>query len=276
MTSVPRWFPMVITQTDVVGGFTVHLTTNVPCHLWLYYTSQENWVHRKPVLDRGIMLPYDAYWCFVAWASLEQEEAGDTTIHTFNWLGWEHCQTKYFRFAGRIAGQDSPSDSPVFHKHYTAPVYFSVGGISPTTTGFGAKHTIINSENPCTGSGFITKLTTFVVQVPINDFKVGIFTQVAPNVFTTRSWASLWTLLAGGLHIITVDHSNNPLKLEIEPGDFIGYYYQTDVHGIGKLAGDYTVGPGRWHVFNADVIPCVSQLFGWYSPTDVYFLGESS
>jgi len=121
---VDRWYPLTISQTLIAGGFTIVLTTDKPCHLWLYWTDSVPWVHRTSTIERGLAVPWDAYWCFVAWHMIPQDEPGDTTTHTFTWLGWMNCQTKYFRFHGTIGLVNSPSDSPIFHKHYlwTAPI----------------------------------------------------------------------------------------------------------------------------------------------------------
>ena len=118
MPATNKWLPLAITQEQVTGGFNIVLTTDVSCHLYLYWTNKAPWVHRTSKLDRGLTVPWDAYWCYVVWTLLDQEEPGDTTTHTYNWTGWENCQTKYFRFHGTIAGNTSPSDSPIFHKHY--------------------------------------------------------------------------------------------------------------------------------------------------------------
>lgn len=115
------WFPLVITQATVSGGFNITLTTNRACHLYLYWTDKAPWVHNITRNERGLLVPWDAYWCYVVWTLIDQNEPGDTTTHTYSWLGWEHCQTKYFRFHGTIASNTSPSDSPIFHKHYIKP-----------------------------------------------------------------------------------------------------------------------------------------------------------
>ncbi|MBA7526064.1 hypothetical protein ES705_18224 [subsurface metagenome] len=117
-----RWFPRTLQQEDTLDGFTITLTTNTPCHLWLYWTDHKTWVHQKSMTDRGLVVMDAGYWCFVAWHKIEQNEAGDTTIHTFTWPDWAKCQTRYFRFHGEIAGVESPSDSPILHKHKTEEV----------------------------------------------------------------------------------------------------------------------------------------------------------
>ena len=113
-----HWYPTSITQEQVAGGYDITLTTDTGCHLWLYWTDKEPWVHRRSTTERGLTMPWNSYWCFVDWYLIEQNEAGDTTTHTFNWLGWVVCQTKWFTFHGDIAGEESPSTGPILHKHY--------------------------------------------------------------------------------------------------------------------------------------------------------------
>ncbi|MBA7584128.1 hypothetical protein ES708_26081 [subsurface metagenome] len=63
-------------------------------------------------------LPWGVYYCFVAWQSVEQLEAGDTLLHTFEILDWSYCQTKWFAFRGTVADVLSPSVSALFEHHH--------------------------------------------------------------------------------------------------------------------------------------------------------------
>ncbi|MBA7682657.1 hypothetical protein ES703_91009 [subsurface metagenome] len=67
----------------------------------------------------------DARFCFVAYQDLEQNEPGDTFTHTFTWLGWLHCETRYFYFWATWMGERMISTSPIFYKHYVAPKVFT-------------------------------------------------------------------------------------------------------------------------------------------------------
>lgn len=118
---VDRWFPLAVTQVVNMDGFTITLTTDVPCHLWLFYTFKEPWVHPIAKTSRGLTAPWWAYWCYVNWIVVEQDEPGDTTIHTFQITGLVTCNRIWFRFHGNIASVSSPSDSSIFEKHYTQP-----------------------------------------------------------------------------------------------------------------------------------------------------------
>jgi hypothetical protein len=68
-----------------------------------------------------LTLPWGVYYCFVSWQSVEQQEAGDTLIHTFEVTPWVFCETKWFAFRGTVAGELSPSVSPIFHHHHPGP-----------------------------------------------------------------------------------------------------------------------------------------------------------
>lgn len=95
----------------------IHITTNNRCHLTCYYTHEVPLRHDVVRTDRGISLPWDAYFCFAAYRSVEQIEPGDTYEHTFEVPEWSYCQTKYFCFRGTVAGVLSPSVSPIFKYH---------------------------------------------------------------------------------------------------------------------------------------------------------------
>ncbi len=118
MVTVPRWAPIDIVQEWAGNTATIVLTTNTPCHLSMYWTTKQPWVHRKERIVRGLTVPWDAYWCFAAWTENEQEEPGDTLAHTFVKPGWQYCETRWFCFRGTVEGVLSPSDSPIFSKHY--------------------------------------------------------------------------------------------------------------------------------------------------------------
>jgi len=115
---VLRFHLLTIDHEMVEGGFTVTITTNAACHLYLRYSGVFPRIHRKSVARRGLVMGWDARYCFVAYQHLEQDEAGDTFTHTFTWPGWENCNTRYFYFWGTMGGQDMVSDTPIFWLHY--------------------------------------------------------------------------------------------------------------------------------------------------------------
>jgi len=113
---------LTIAQTIIAYGVRILITTNNPCHLTCYYTDQEPGIHRTSRTQRGLTVPWGAYFCFVGWLSVEQTEPGDTLIHTFDIIPWAYCQTNWFAFRGIVAGELSPSVSPIFKKHRQTPL----------------------------------------------------------------------------------------------------------------------------------------------------------
>jgi len=70
------------------------------------------------LIRRGISLPYATRWCFVNFEENEQEEIGDTLIHTFIKPNWPICETRYFYFLGTKQAEEQPSASPIFKHHH--------------------------------------------------------------------------------------------------------------------------------------------------------------
>lgn len=112
-----RFAVLNVEQILTAFGYKIIVTTNVPCHLWKRWTTIHPQIHKIPVLRRGLYLHTDIRICFVAYKDHEQEEAGDTTIHTFIEEPWPVCQTRWFMFRGTIDGIESPSTSGLFTKH---------------------------------------------------------------------------------------------------------------------------------------------------------------
>lgn len=95
----------------------ITITTDVPCHLWLFWTDQEMRIHNDPVRWRGISMPSHPRYCFVEWDKIDQDEAGDTLLHHFTFPGWYFCLRRWYIFSGTIAGNRSPSASPIINAH---------------------------------------------------------------------------------------------------------------------------------------------------------------
>ena len=111
-----------IAYTPAPTALSFVVETNNPCHLTCYYTDKEPGRHRTARNQRGLTLPWGAYYCFVAWKTVEQTEPGDTLIHTFEIPDWSYCQTKWFAFRGTVAGVLSPSVSCLFKYHHPGPL----------------------------------------------------------------------------------------------------------------------------------------------------------
>lgn len=77
------WALEDIQQTLLATGYKIVTKTDVAVHLWLRWTYKPPQKHAKPVLRRGLLMMYDARFCFVDFCDVEQEEEGDTFTHTF-------------------------------------------------------------------------------------------------------------------------------------------------------------------------------------------------
>ena len=100
-------------------GFIITLQTNVPCHMWLNPLINPVWNHPRSHLNRGLLTSYDSYRCINILKDIEQEEAGDTTEHTFIWTGWIWCQHEQFVFTSENNGCPIVTVSPPYKLHYS-------------------------------------------------------------------------------------------------------------------------------------------------------------
>ena len=279
MTSTELWALLSIEQISTVDGYLIIATTDVPCHLWAYYTFEEPWVHRTTRVRRGVNYPWFAYWCFVSWKKVEQQEAGDTLIHTFLIPSLIYCQTFWTALAGTIGGVRSPSESPIFKKHYdyqALPPTIFIGGTTIINLGAPGTWTWISKLIPANKSGLITQVSFWAIQHQLIDLRVATFQEVSPNHFTTREYADLGSYWDPGLNVVTRDHHGIPLHLNVEPGDYIGYWHSTDVAGRGRIAWDPAPGTDAWLNTSGNVIPCTNLEFTPYPITGLYIHGSGN
>lgn len=105
-------------RADQVGqGANITVTTDIQCHLYMRWTMQPPRTHKDPLYRRGAWFPEKVRFCFVEYEDNEQEEAGDTLIHTFIKTPWPYCQCRYFYFWGKVGETVCKSDTPCFQLH---------------------------------------------------------------------------------------------------------------------------------------------------------------
>lgn len=107
-----------ISYRYLCDGFEITVTTDIPCHLYMRWTTVKPKIHVVPKYLRGIYMHGDPYFCFVAYIDNEQEEAGDTLTHTFVKHSWPVCETRWFHFWGKVAGATAPSTTAIFELHF--------------------------------------------------------------------------------------------------------------------------------------------------------------
>lgn len=115
---VTHWAPLDVQEEKLPDGFTIVVYTDTPCHLWCRITKEKPLKHTLPSRRRGTFLQGEVNFCFVVYDDNEQEEAGDTLIHTFIKPSWPHCETRWCYFIGTIDSQPSNSTSAIFPYHF--------------------------------------------------------------------------------------------------------------------------------------------------------------
>ena len=107
---------MIYTHWDI--GLAIRFPSSVPCHLTCYWTDKRPLKHPTSRILRGLKVPWQTYYCFVAWHPVEQTEIGDTLYHTFELPDWKEDETRWFTLRGEVDLVDVPSVGPIFeHTH---------------------------------------------------------------------------------------------------------------------------------------------------------------
>ncbi|MBA7543758.1 hypothetical protein ES705_36098 [subsurface metagenome] len=105
-------------------GVRIRVTTDVPSHLFIRLSSQVPRIHKQPELRRGVQFATDVRFCFTVFDDNEQNEWGDTLVHSW-WLeNWPVCTTKWLYVWGMRSGEVCVSTTAPFkyHNDGVAPV----------------------------------------------------------------------------------------------------------------------------------------------------------
>lgn len=145
---IPNWAPEGLTYIPLLDGVRFCLSTSVPCHLTCYWTDVEPRKHRTTRTVRGLDVPWNTYYCFVAWREVEQTEPGDTLYHTFDITPWPLGERRWFTFRGEVDDVQSPSVGPIFY--YTPTAYRSLDDIlRPDAPGDVCSNYLTGTGPPC-------------------------------------------------------------------------------------------------------------------------------
>lgn len=98
-----------------VDEFTFWCKTDTPCHLTLHLSIEKPIVRRIPYQKRGADFELSSVTCFVEIATYDQDEAGDTTIHTFTIPLVAYDLPHYWYLTGTQGGVPCKSISQIFH-----------------------------------------------------------------------------------------------------------------------------------------------------------------
>lgn len=116
-----RWLIQDYAQTWLNATCQVTFNTDRPVHAWLRWTDQQPDMHLQSMERRGLRMWTEPYYCFTQHQEIEQEEAGDTTSHTFIWPDWYTCLWRWFLFWATADGVTTPTQWGIFKKHYVGP-----------------------------------------------------------------------------------------------------------------------------------------------------------
>lgn len=127
-----RWYVADYDHTWVYNTLQVTVTTDVPCHLNLQYTSQPSRMHMKWDTDSGYRWMWNPYYCFVEYTPVDQTEPGDTLTHTFVIPAWNLMETKWWIFTGTMFGAPAVSVSCIFRAIFDHLfVYLTIDALGP-------------------------------------------------------------------------------------------------------------------------------------------------
>ena len=162
MASGNRFLVVDYAHSWTGATMTVVVTTDVPCHLWLRYTNSPERMHLQVKTKRGLRFMANPYYCFVAYQEIEQNEAGDTTEHTFTWGPWATNVCFWYYLRGTIATVASPSTSPVWYQCFNQGPVFTLG--------------ILGQDPPLSGTVYLEAAgdTGLTNNVPVNAVTIAI------------------------------------------------------------------------------------------------------
>jgi len=205
-----HWALKDIQQTITKTGVEIKVWTFQLCHLWFRWTHTHPQEHLTPRILRGVAIYSDKRFCFVNYHDNEQEEGGDTYVHTFTKEPWEYCETRWFYFHGRVDNLRSPSTSAIFKKHRTPPPspFLFQHHIIGDTFGVGIKDRFWYAQS------FKPSFTHKVVKV-----KLKLYRETLPGIFTVGIKATDAALLPTGEDLCTGISNGNTLTPDI-PGEW--------------------------------------------------------
>ncbi|MBA7589986.1 hypothetical protein ES708_32085 [subsurface metagenome] len=203
-------------------------------------------------------------WCFVNWKENEQEEPGDTLVHTFIKPDWPVCQTRWFYFLGTKQAEESPSASPIFHLHREAVPITTYPSLWHNRYVYSRHGTWSTARN---GYG---ESKDGVYQRPDN--KLSVHTGLIATYFIIRAYLNFHTQGVGvvksarlGLYVTDIPAYNFDLCITkglwdepVIPEDFGLQTDETTILGQ-KSTADMVIGQYNWIDLNQAGIDWINQ-----------------
>lgn len=238
-----HWYLKDLKYTWLSDGFQFVAYTDVPCHLYCRMTTTQPRRHALPSGRRGTYLQGDVRFCFVVYEDNEQEEDGDTLVHTFIKPSWPVCETRWFYFIGSIDGVWSVSESPIFKFHFKGSRKNEAGNpctYYSSSTQEGQVH--MNIAHPVLEAGYLTELCFSTANYP-NDhvFYFALMHPVAGSLYVVRG--------VTGVECAAVGTFTAAIFWFANVGDCLagwGYYAslrREPAPGVNLASGNYTTNP---------------------------------
>lgn len=128
-----KWFMIDFEEWACHEAYHIQTLSDVPSHQWLRWTINPPWKHPRSRRFRGLEIFGDVYYCFTGHISIEQNEPGDTLIHTFDVAPWPRYEIRYFYMIGFINMERSPSHSPIFARSIDYTYYYLASSVTHAT-----------------------------------------------------------------------------------------------------------------------------------------------
>lgn len=92
--------------------YVVQTTTDIACHQRMAWSLIKYTKMSMPLYKRNVFIGFEFAYFLPAPTYLDQDEPGDTLIHTFKFADWPPEQTRFYYFSSTIDGTDVNTASP--------------------------------------------------------------------------------------------------------------------------------------------------------------------
>jgi len=117
------WLAQVMQGSWTDTHYDLTITTDIACHLHVLLGTSKPWISLTTHVTRGVVFHHDAELYFRWYASIDQNEEGDVTEHTFHIPAPLNDVIYWIVALGSVDGIESPSISPPYSfTHMALPV----------------------------------------------------------------------------------------------------------------------------------------------------------
>lgn len=139
------------------------------------------------------------------------------------------------------------------------------GATNRSTSVASAGYTDLEENNPANADGTITSIELWF-NTNATGVRVGTFFKTGTNSYQCRDSATLGSVTAGSKYAFTTDSSGNPLSIDVEVGDLIGWYISA-----GTIEADRSGGNG-WYYYHGESIDPGDEVA--FTPTTAMYCGS--